>query len=119
MVFRSSVLLALLVAQPLVNEDVLEPSVENEVAHALARASDGKAAESPSRELKPPTSAEVEFARLYTTNGLTTTAKAIALVSSQRTDGRWRVGTNDVTRAAVWVLNRLIGAETHETTFPQ
>jgi hypothetical protein len=38
------------------------------------------------------------------TNGATRTALAIRLVSAQKADGVWRVGTNDVTAA---VLERL------------
>lgn len=81
-----------LTAQPLVNEEVLEPSVCNEVEHALARA---------------PTNAPPSRLLPVATNGLSRTAIAIALVSSQKSDGRWRVGTNDVTAAAVDVLRSL------------
>lgn len=76
-----ALLLALTIAaQPLVSPDVLEPSVQNEVDHALARA---------------PTNAVPADA----------TALAIALVSAQQADGRWLVGTNDVTAVAVAILN--------------
>ena len=51
----------------------------------------------------------MDFARLYETNGLNATEAAIRLVSTQRPDGRWLVGTNDVTAAAVQILNRLSG----------
>ena len=81
-----------LTAQPLVNEEVLEPSVCNEVEHALARA---------------PTNAPPSRILPVDTNGMSRTAIAIALVSSQKSDGRWRVGTNDVTAAAVDVLRSL------------
>ena len=81
-----------LTAQPLVNEEVLEPSVCNEVEHALARA---------------PTNAPPTRLLPVDTNGMSRTAIAIALVSSQKGDGRWRVGTNDVTAAAVDVLRSL------------
>ena len=97
-----ALLLSVLVAQPLANEDVLEPSVENEVAHALSRAPRAVAAQSPSP-------AERAFVGLYATNGLSASAAAIRLVSSQQADGRWRAGTNDVTRAAVALLRRLLG----------
>ena len=44
---------------------------------------------------------------LVGTNSLTATQKAIRLVSSQRSDGRWFVGTNDVTAVAVEILKNL------------
>ncbi len=101
----ASVLLALSIpAQPLVDADVLEISVRNEVDHALNVA---------------PTNV-VPFCRLpdtvrlfsltndfFGTNGLTKTDIAIKLISSQRSDGRWRVGTNDVTSVALEILRRL------------
>lgn len=77
---KALVLALTIVAQPLVSPDVLEPSVQNEVDHALARA---------------PTNAVPADA----------TALAIALVSAQQADGRWLVGTNDVTAVAVAILN--------------
>lgn len=83
---------AVITAQPLVNEDVLEPSVCNEVAHALAMA---------------PTNAPAANLAPVDTNGLNRTQIAIRLVSSQRADGRWMVGTNDVTAAAVEMLKQL------------
>ena len=79
-----------LTAQPTVSADVLEPSVRNEVRHALSRAA-------------------ADFARLYETNGLSAMDAAIRLVSAQRADGRWRAGTNDVTAAAVRILTELAG----------
>ena len=90
-----------LTAQPTVSPDVLEPSVQNEVDHARARA-----AESVTNAW---TTAMMDFARRYETNGLNATEAAIRLVSTQRPDGRWLVGTNDVTAAAVQILNRLSG----------
>ena len=99
MLARLSILAAALVAQPLVNEDVLEPSVENEVVHALARAPKGDATLL--------SRAERLYLHSFATNGLSATDRAIRLVSSQQADGRWRVGTNDVTRAAVLLLHRL------------
>ena len=97
MIARTAVLAAAIVAQPLVNDDVLEPSVENEVAHALSRI---------------PTNATVRAATardfsLLATNGLSRTARAIRLVSLQRADGRFFVGTNDVTSAAAGLLGDL------------
>jgi len=79
----------------------LEPSVQNEVDHALARApvrtgekvrgGDGK-----NLVVLP-----------FPTNGMSRTDIAIRLVSEQKADGRWRVGTNDVTAAAVRLLKAL------------
>ena len=84
---------AVLTAQPLVNEDVLEPSVRNEVRHALSIA---------------PTNAPAATALPIPTNGLNRTQVAIGLVSAQKGDGRWFAGTNDVTSAAVGLLKELL-----------
>ena len=84
---------AVMTAQPLVNEDVLEPSVRNEVRHALSIA---------------PTNSPPAVSLPVATNGLNRTQIAIGLVSSQRGDGRWLVGTNDVTSAAVELLKELL-----------
>ena len=80
-------------AQPLVNEDVLEPSVCNEVRHALSLA---------------PTNTSVATVLPAWTNGLNRTQVAIRLVSAQRADGRWLVGTNDVTASAVEILKETL-----------
>lgn len=84
---------AVVTAQPLVNEDVLEPSVRNEVRHALSIA---------------PTNAPAATALPVATNGLNRTQIAIGLVSAQKGDGRWLVGTNDVTSAAIELLKELL-----------
>ena len=84
---------AVITAQPLVNEDVLEPSVRNEALHALSIA---------------PTNAPAATALPIATNGLNRTQVAIGLVSAQKGDGRWLVGTNDVTSAAVELLKELL-----------
>ena len=86
-------LAAVLTAQPLVNEDVLEPSVRNEVRHALSVA---------------PTNAPPAVSLPISTNGLNRTQIAVGLVSAQKGDGRWLVGTNDVTSAAVELLMELL-----------
>ena len=86
------------------SEDILEPSVLNEVEHALERADALAPAPAPSV-------ASAAFAKLYETNGLSKADAAVALVSSQRADGRWFAGTNDVTHAAIGVLRRLAGLE--------
>ena len=80
-------------AQPLVNEDVLEPSVRNEVRHALSLA---------------PTNAPASTVLPVSTNRLNRTQVAIRLVSAQRADGRWLVGTNDVTSTAVELLKEVL-----------
>ena len=81
-------------AQPLVNEEILEPSVANEAWHALSR--------SPTNA--PPATAEVQSRAFAWTNGLSRSAIVVRLVSEQRRDGRWLSGTNDVTAAAVRIL---------------
>ena len=87
------VLAASITAQPLVNEDVLEPSVRNEVRHALSLA---------------PTNAPAAALPASWTNGQNRTQVAIRLVSAQKADGRWLVGTNDVTSAAVEILKETL-----------
>jgi hypothetical protein len=84
---------AAIVAQPLANDDVLEPSVLNEVEHAISVAPTNP----------PPPSAAWD----PKTNGLSQTAVAIRLVASQRADGRWLDGTNDVTAAALRLLEAI------------
>ena len=96
-------LAAAIVAQPLVNEDFLEPSVLNEVEHALTIAPTNA----------PPASIDWKPA----TNGLSRTAIALKLVTSQRSDGRWVVGTNDVTATARRMLERL-AEESRESPSP-
>ena len=89
-----AILLAVsITAQPLVNEDVLEPSVRNEVRHALSLA---------------PTNAPAATVLPVPTNGLNRTQLAIRLVSAQKADGRWFAGTNDVTSAAPELLKELL-----------
>ena len=84
---------AAIVAQPLANEDFLEPSIVNEVEHALSAA--------------PTNSPPAPAGWAPPTNGLSRTALALRLVTTQRADGRWVVGTNDVTSAARRILERL------------
>lgn len=83
---------AVITAQPLVNPDILEPSVANEAGHALDRA--------PVVHWR----GGVPFA----TNGLTATAMAIRLVSTQRQDGRWSEDGRDVTGEASALLRFLV-----------
>ena len=106
--FAISVLLAagaLITAQPLVDSDVLEPSVQNEVEHAIAVASTNY----------PPVSVSSNaVAKAFgeggplATNGLDRTAVAVKLVSLQDGQGRWMSGTNDVTSAVVELLSGFI-----------
>lgn len=91
----ASVLAVTITAQPLVNEDVLEPSVRNEVLHALSLA--------PTNASAPAFSVPVAW-----TNGQNRTQVAVRLVSAQKADGRWCVGTNDVTAAAIEVLKETL-----------
>ena len=93
MLGKALVIAAVITAQPLVNEDVLEPSVRNEVRHALSLA---------------PTNAPTATLLPVPTNGLNRTQLAIRLVSAQKADGRWFVGTNDVTSAAVSLLKETL-----------
>ena len=93
MLGKAIVIAAVITAQPLVNEDVLEPSVRNEVRHALSLA---------------PTNAPTTTLLPVPTNGLNRTQLAIRLVSAQKADGRWFVGTNDVTSAATELLKELL-----------
>ena len=93
MLGKALVIAAVITAQPLVNEDVLEPSVRNEVRHALSLA---------------PTNAPAATLLPVPTNGLNRTQLAIRLVSAQKADGRWFVGTNDVTSAAVSLLKETL-----------
>ena len=90
-------------AQPLVDDSVLEPSVLNEVVHAVSRAPTNGAC---------CVRARGEAVRaLLGEDGLSATEAAIRLVSAQRGDGRWFVGTNDVTAAAVDFLRRISGED--------
>ena len=89
---------AFIPAPPAVSEDVLEPSVANEVEHALDRAP---------ADLPPAAADFAVLAAAWPTNGLSRNALAIRLVSAQGADGRWRSGTNDVTAAAAAILRGL------------
>ncbi len=88
-------------AQPLANEEILEPSVQNEVDHALSVV--------PTNAV-PLTAAARDFARLYETNGMSATRRAIALVSAQK-DGSWFWQGTNVTPAAVRLLLQAAGRQ--------
>lgn len=93
---------ASIVAHPLANDDFLEPSVLNEVEHALSAA---------------PTNSPPSYGWTPSTNALSRTALALLLVTSQRADGRWFAGTNDVTSSARRILERL-AAESRDRSPP-
>lgn len=90
----------------LVSEDVLEPSVQNEVDHAI---SVGEAAlvAGTNAVFSVVVTTNAPVADVFGTNGLSSTDIALRLVSSQGPDGRWIVGTNDFTRAALDILSSL------------
>ena len=88
-----SLLAAAINVQPLINEEFLEPSIQNEVDHAISRAPTNM----------PETAVSADFG----TNGLNRSAIAIKLVSTQKSSGRWFIGTNDVTAAAIRILRSL------------
>ena len=131
------ILAALVQIQPIVSEDVLEPSVRNEVDHALSLAAAAMSTNSPPAAAISPSPAAIAATNsppavvstpspiaqpttnafafvasptnaapgdIFGTNGLSATEIAIKLVSSQRADGRWLSGTNDVTAAAIQIL---------------
>lgn len=115
---------AALALPALVSEDVLEPSVQNEVDHAVSMApADAWTAATNavpvavrmpapcpvcgSRPSLPVPAPDRPAPDWFGTNGLSATAIALKLVSSQRPDGRWTVGTNDVTVTALRILNTL------------
>jgi len=101
---------AVITAQPLVDADVLEPSVQNEVDHALSLVPTNVVSFADAPE---PIRLFCTTNDLFGTNGATRTDIAIRLVSAQRSDGRWLCGTNDVTSAAVEMLRGL-----QPTSFP-
>lgn len=109
--------------QPLANENILEPSVRNEVDHALSLAPSNvyaavsaaaARAAAPDGALPPPGDATNAATTVFTeaderffavTNGLSATDIALKLVSMQQADGRWfDTSTNDVSAAAVAIL---------------
>ena len=96
--------------QPLPQPDgPLEPSVQNEVDHAVALgerwlAAHGNAA----RSASAPYQGGYTNADLFATNGLTRERIAIKLISAQRAGGWWLVETNAApTRLALDILKGL------------
>jgi len=99
-------LAATITAHPLANDDFLEPSVRNEVDHALDVARAALAARGTNATCAASTRAPCEIWP-FTTNGTSRTGIAIRIVSNQQDDGRWTCGTNDVTAAAIELLESL------------
>ena len=91
-------LLAALVVQiPAYPDGPLEPSVLNEVEHALGRAP------------VCVTNAPAAFGDIFATNGLSATAVAVSLVSRQNKSGEWIVNGTNATSEAVAILKALSG----------
>ena len=90
--------------QPLPQPDgPLEPSVQNEVDHAIAKGERWLAAHDPAVAGRPPCQGD-----LFATNGLTRERIAIKLISSQRAGGWWLMETNAApTRLAIEILKGL------------
>ena len=91
--------------QPLPQPDgPLEPSVQNEVDHAIALGERWLAAHAPAAaSARRPYQGD-----LFATNGLTREGIAIKLVSSQRAGGWWLMETNTApTRLAIDILKGL------------
>lgn len=87
----------------------LEPSIQNEVDHAVDRAEAWLARQTNLvATARMATTNTVDAARLFATNGLTREKIALKLISSQKGEGWWIVSTNAVpTRAAVEILKGL------------
>ena len=98
--FRLLFLFSVLLARPLANPEVLEPSIQNEVDHALSLVPNR-----PAETNLAVIAANLEFARIYATNGMNATERAISLVSMQK-NGEWRWKGTNVTAAAVRLLGR-------------
>ena len=79
----------------------LEPSVRNEVEHALGRV--------PETDLTRTnaTNAPCAFGDIFATNGMSASEMAISLVSRQGRDGRWIVNGTNATVEAVAILSGL------------
>ncbi len=101
--------------QPLPQPDgPLEPSVQNEVDHAVALGERWLAAHAPAvasarRPCQGTNAVAVTVAGdLFATNGLTRERIAVKLISSQRSEGWWLMETNTApTRLAIEILKGL------------
>jgi len=90
--------LALTISANVINDgDALEPSVLNEIDHALAIAP----------VLRPGECAVTTNS--FLTNGLSASAAVIRIVSRQKADGRWLVNGTNCTAEAVAALKALSG----------
>lgn len=97
------VVAAVIYFQTLPDADVLEPSIRNEVMHALSRSA-GKSSFTAIAEF------EKQLKLVAPAKGLSATDVALKFVTSQKSDGRWFVsGTNDVTSAARYELKKTAG----------
>ena len=102
MIRALAILAVTITANVISGPDALEPSVLNEVEHALAVA-------------PADTNAAVRAAGdVFATNGLSVTAIAVRLVSLQKSDGRWRVNGTNVTAEAVAILESVSGMKKGE-----
>jgi hypothetical protein len=97
-----SLLAALVVQIPADPDGPLEPSVMNEVEHALARANACAAGACT-------TNAPSFFGDIFATNGLSATEIAISLVSRQDKSGAWIVNGTNATVEAVKILKSTAG----------
>ncbi len=92
-----ALLAALVVQIPADPDGPLEPSVMNEVEHALGRAPECCR-----------TNAPAAFGDIFATNGLSATAIAVSLVSRQGKDGTWIVNGTNATAEAVSILSSFV-----------
>ncbi len=97
---------AVLGIQPLPQPDgPLEPSVQNEVDHAVALGERWLAARAPAGGFAV---TNAPAGDLFSTNGLTRERIAVKLISSQRAGGWWLMETNAApTRLAIQILKGL------------
>lgn len=95
----AAIVAAAIVAHVINDEEALEPSVLNEVEHALSRVPTFVPGEG------------CETTNAFRTNGLSATAVAIRLVSLQRGDGRWFVDGTNCTREATRILSAISGTK--------
>ena len=95
--------------QPLPQPDgPLEPSIQNEVDHAVALGERWLAAAASARRPCQVGGTNAVPRDLFATNGLTREKIAIKLISSQRAGGWWLVETNAApTRLAIEILKGL------------
>lgn len=95
---------ALTAPATLVDDDVLEPSIQNEVDHALYLVPTNRVALA---EYPQDFRLFCQTNDFFGTNGLTHSEMAIKLISCQKNGGIWTFGTNDVTAVAVEILRNL------------